>query len=65
MAWLKGLCGLFPMKTWHQGELIALMLRSGSQAMELSPPGGLIIEIVLPRMGLEAGGMEDTTEVNL
>lgn len=38
----------FPDEDLAAGELIAMMLRSGLQAMELAPSGGLLIEVILP-----------------
>jgi hypothetical protein len=38
----------FPNERLSTGELVAVMLNFSLRAMELSPPGGLIIEIVLP-----------------
>jgi hypothetical protein len=37
----------FPDEDLAEGELIAMMLRSGLQAMELAP-SGLLIEVILP-----------------
>jgi hypothetical protein len=37
----------FPGEVMSTGELVAVMLNSSLQAMELSPPG-LILEIILP-----------------
>jgi hypothetical protein len=52
----------FPDEDLVSGELIAAMLRSGLQAMELAPSGGLLIEIILP---LGAPSEEDTVEAGL
>jgi hypothetical protein len=38
----------FPDERLSTGELVAVMLDCSLRAMELSPPGGLILEIILP-----------------